>query len=68
MDYTKVLASVWHEGLWVTLESYGLDGKMLKIIQSLYNSVMAAIGVNEKNQRLQYDVFNVIKFTGKKDC
>lgn len=33
VDYTKAFDTVWHEGLWATLGSYGVDGKLLRIIR-----------------------------------
>lgn len=40
--------SVWHEGLWATLQIYGVDRNLLRIIQRLYNFAVTAVKISRK--------------------
>ena len=35
IDFKKAFDSIWHEGLFYRLLSYGIGGKMLKLIKDL---------------------------------
>ena len=48
VDFEKAFDSVWHKGLFKKLHSYGIKGKSLNLIFSLYNKTKCAIKVNNQ--------------------
>ena len=50
VDYKKAFDSVDHSKLWKQLIKYGINGKLLKVIQSMYNQIKVCIKfINEKS-------------------
>ena len=48
VDFSKAFDTVWRKGLIVKIESYGVQGKMLDVIKSLYNDTTAQIKVSDQ--------------------
>jgi len=48
LDLEKAYDRVWREGLWRALEQYGVEGRLLRAIQSLYQDSEAAVKVGEE--------------------
>ena len=46
VDFKKAFDLVWHEGLWAVLRSYGINQKLITILQNIYKDTMAAVLVN----------------------
>jgi len=46
VDYKKAFDSVWHEGLWAVMESYGMDQKLVRLIKAFYSETQLAVLVN----------------------
>ncbi len=45
VDLRKAFDTVWREGLWATLESKGLGGKFMRVVQGLYKNHRKCIQV-----------------------
>lgn len=43
VDFKKAFDSVWHEGLWATLDSMGASVKMVKVLKGLYEESKMAV-------------------------
>ena len=52
MDFSKAFDRVNRNILWSKLNSYGLNGKILKVLQSLYSNVKCCIRINNRNTDL----------------
>ena len=48
VDYSKAFDTVWRKGLIAKIESYGVQGKMLNVIKSLYNDATAQVKVSDQ--------------------
>ena len=48
VDYKKAFDSVWREALWYKLTKSGIQGKILKVIKSLYSQVKSCVFLNGK--------------------
>jgi hypothetical protein len=48
VDFEKAYDNVWREGLWYRLREVGVDGKMLRVIQQLYEDVRARYVLNNE--------------------
>ena len=48
VDYKKAFDSVDHSKLWKQLIKYGINGKLLKVIQSMYNQIKVCIKFNNE--------------------
>ena len=35
IDFSKAFDLVWHEGLWQVLKSYGVNGKLIRVLKTL---------------------------------
>ena len=46
IDFKKALDSIWHEGLWSTLNKYGIDFNITLMILSLYKNSTSAMLFN----------------------
>ena len=46
VDFEKAFDTVWHKGLFKKLHNYGISGKCLDLIFSLYNKTRCAIKKN----------------------
>ena len=46
VDYRKAFDSVWRAGLWYKLAKQMVNGKVLKVIVSMYNQIKSCIFVN----------------------
>jgi len=46
VDYKKAFDSVWHEGIWAVMKSYGMDQKLIRLIQAIYSETQLAVLVN----------------------
>ena len=42
----KTFDSVWHEGLWAVMKSYGMEQKLVRLIQAIYSETQLAVLVN----------------------
>jgi len=42
----KAFDSVWHEGLWADMKSYGMDQKLIRLIKAVYSETQLAVLVN----------------------
>ena len=36
LTINKAFDSVWHEGLWAVMKSYGMDQKLIRLIKAIY--------------------------------
>lgn len=45
VDFKKAFDSVWHEGLWATLESMGASAKLVKVLRGLYEKSTMAVRI-----------------------
>ena len=43
IDFKKAFERVWHQGLWDTMTSYGIDTELINIIISLYESTSSSV-------------------------
>ena len=43
IDFKKAFDKVWHQGLWVTITSFGIDTELINIIRSLYESTSSSV-------------------------
>ena len=48
VDFSKAFDTVWRKGLITKIESYGVQGKMLNVIKSLYNDTTAQVKVSDQ--------------------
>jgi len=46
VDIKKAFDSVWHEGLWAVLRSFGTGPKLIRILQDIYGQTRGAARVN----------------------
>jgi len=46
VDFKKAFDSVWHEGLWAVLRSFGTGPKLIRILQNIYGQTRGAARVN----------------------
>ena len=46
VDYTKAFDTIWREALWHKLINYGIQGKILNVIKSLYAQVKSCVFLN----------------------
>ena len=46
VDFSKAFDTVWRNGLLSKLRSYGIEGKMLNILHSLYTDTTAHVKIN----------------------
>ena len=55
VDFRKAFDSIWHEGLFYRLLSYGISGKMFRIIKNLYSKSTCAIKIdNHRTSFFEY--------------
>ena len=47
IDYEKAFDSVWQSGMIHTLQKYGIQGKFLNVIKSLYSSIRSCVKINQ---------------------
>ena len=52
IDFSKAFDRVNRNILWSKLNSYGLNGKIMKVLQSLYSNVKCCIRINNRNTDL----------------
>ena len=43
IDFKKAFDRVWHQGLWDTMASFGIDTELINIIRSLYESTSSSV-------------------------
>lgn len=48
VDLKQAFDKVWHSGLWQKLQLYQINGKCLRVIQSMYNNIKSCILANGK--------------------
>ncbi len=48
VDYKKTFDTVWREGLWWKLIRNNVNGKLLKVIHSMYNNIKSSVMVNQE--------------------
>ena len=48
VDFSKAFDPVWRKGLIAKIESYGVQGKMLNVIKSLYSDTTADVKVSDQ--------------------
>ncbi len=48
VDYTKAFDMVWREGLWWKLVRDNVNGKLLKVIHSMYSNIKSCVMVNQE--------------------
>ena len=46
IDYKKAFDSVWHEGLWHMISSFGIGNDIIQCIKSLYISSKSSVLLN----------------------
>jgi len=46
LEYKKAFDSIWHTGLWDVMKSYGMDQKLIRLINAIYNQTQLAVLVN----------------------
>ena len=46
VDFSKAFDTVWRKGLLSNLRSYGIEGKMLNVLHSLYTDTTAHVKIN----------------------
>ena len=51
-DMKKAYDNVSREKLWMVLEEYGVEGKLLRAIQALYNGGMACVKVGQSKSKM----------------
>ena len=49
IDLKKCFGSIWREGLWTKLSTYGLGSKMMNILKSIYQNVKSCLKMNCRN-------------------
>ena len=55
VDFRKAFDSVWHEGLFYRLLSYGINGKMFQLIKNLYSKSTCTVKIdNNKTSAFSY--------------
>ena len=47
IDYEKAFDSVWQSGIILTLQKYGIQGKFLNVIKSMYSSIRSCVKINQ---------------------
>ena len=47
VDFKTAFDKVWHVLLWQKLVNYGIDGKFINIIKSMYSKVKSCVRSNE---------------------
>jgi sorting nexin-29 len=52
VDYAKAFDTVSHEALWYKLQKIGIEGKILKVVKSLYTNIKSCVTLN--GQRSYY--------------
>ena len=57
IDLKQAFDRVWREGLWEKLSNYNIDGKCLRIIQSIYNNIKSCVIVN--NNKTDFFLSNI---------
>ena len=48
VDFSKPFDTAWRKVLIAKIESYGVQGKMLNVIKSLYNDTTAQVKVSDQ--------------------
>ena len=51
LDVQKAYDRVWRDGLWEKLQTYGIRGKMWRVLRSVYESVESSVLVNDRRSR-----------------
>ena len=55
VDFRKAFDSVWHKGLFYRLLSYGINGKMFRLIKNLYSKSTSMVRIdNYKTSAFSY--------------
>ena len=49
IDFKQAFDSVWRDGLWLKLNTFNINGKCLKVIQSLYSNIKSKIVANNES-------------------
>ncbi|KAL9978039.1 hypothetical protein ACROYT_G015516 [Oculina patagonica] len=47
IDYEKAFDSVWQSGMIHKLQTYGIQGKFLNVIKSMYSSIRSCVKINQ---------------------
>ena len=46
IDFKKVFDRVWHDGLWSSLQKYGINSNIISMIKALYYNSSSAVLIN----------------------
>ena len=55
LDVQKAYDRVWREGLWEKLAEYGMQGKMWRVLRSIYKCVESSVLLDDRNTRFFQD-------------
>ena len=50
IDFQKAFDTIKHEVIWATLKSYGVETKMVNLLQKIYEKAQAAVQVGKENR------------------
>ena len=48
IDFKKAFDRVWHDGLWKVLRDFNVDGRLVELIQALYENSSSAVLLNNQ--------------------
>ena len=49
VDFKQAFDSVWRDGLWLKLNTFNINGKCLRVIQSLYSNIKSKVVANNES-------------------
>lgn len=49
IDFQKAFDTVNHKVLWAVLQSYGVDGKLIRLLKEIYGKAQSAIRINKED-------------------
>ena len=49
IDFKQAFDSVWRDGLWLKLNTFNINGKCLRVIQSLYSNIKSRVVANKES-------------------
>ena len=48
-DFKQAFDSIWRDGLWLKLNTFNINGKCLRVIQSLYSNIKSKVVANNES-------------------
>ena len=49
IDFKQAFDSIWRDGLWLELNTFNINGKCLRVIQSLYSNIKSKVEANNES-------------------